>query len=129
MVSNKELVEKARKVRNNSYCEYSGFQVGAALLTRDGNVFVGVNVENINFNSTIHAEGSCISSAVAQGYGVDDFEAIAVSCDEGFLPCGRCRQTLSEFQDEVEISVIVDDGDDYRCVELSEIFPGSMDKI
>jgi cytidine deaminase len=53
----KELVQIARNVRDNAYCEYSDFSVGAALLTEDGSIYEGVNMENINLSGTIHAEG------------------------------------------------------------------------
>lgn len=128
-VTDKELVRKAREAKENAYCDYSNFHVGAALLTRDGEVFVGVNVENINFSGTIHAEENSLSSAVASGYGVDDFEAIAVTCKTGDFPCGKCRQMLSEFQEKNDIRIIADDGENYECTTLSKIFPSSMEEI
>lgn len=121
-----KLVEKARKIKENSYCEYSDFNVGAALLTKDGKIFVGVNVENVNFNSTIHAEGNAISNAISKGYGVGDFEAIAVSSKNGAFPCGRCRQTLYEFCEE-DLKVIADNGEEYTTKTLSELYPNPLE--
>jgi cytidine deaminase len=123
----KELVQIARNVRDNAYCEYSDFSVGAALLTEDGSIYEGVNMENINLSGTIHAEGNAISSAIADGYGAGDFVAIAVTSETGVPPCGRCRQTLSEFCQD--ITIIIDDGEDYTVTTLCSIFPNQMESL
>lgn len=94
-----QLVESARKIKENAYIPYSKFPVGAALLLKDGTVINGVNVENVSFGATNCAERTAIFTAIAQGYKKGDFQAIAVSGDtEDYLPpCSICRQVLVEF--------------------------------
>ncbi|CAI2351573.1 unnamed protein product [Caenorhabditis sp. 36 PRJEB53466] len=94
-----QLLKKAIEAKANAHCEYSKFPVGAAVLTEDGNVFLGCNVENASYGGTICAERSAIVSAVSNGY--KKFRAIAVVTDltEPASPCGLCRQFLVEFGD------------------------------
>lgn len=92
-----ELVERARDARERAYARYSEFKVGAALLTRDGAVFVGCNVENASYGATLCAERVAVASMVLAG--ARDIAAVAVFSDGDVLamPCGICRQTLVEF--------------------------------
>jgi cytidine deaminase len=87
-----ELLERADAIAAKAYAPYSNFLVGCAVLTRDGTVFEGVNVENGAYPLGICAEKNGIGTAVTQGYGSGDFEAIAVNAS----PCGGCRQWLHE---------------------------------
>lgn len=98
-MNKEQLVESARKIKENAYIPYSKFPVGAALLLKDGTVINGVNVENVSFGATNCAERTAIFTAIAQGYKKGDFQAIAVSGDtEDYLPpCSICRQVLVEF--------------------------------
>lgn len=98
-----ELIRKAHAAREHAYAPYSRFTVGAALLTKDGDVFTGANVENASYGMTICAERAAIFTAVSQGYRA--FEAIAIVGTPGaaISPCGACRQVLSEFGDDVRI--------------------------
>lgn len=91
------LVEAAWQVREAAYAPYSNFAVGAALLAKDGRIFVGCNVENISYGLTNCAERVAIGAAVAAG--VREFIAVAVVADTGVpvSPCGACRQVLAEF--------------------------------
>lgn len=91
------LVEAAWLVREQAYAPYSQFAVGAALLTADGRVFTGCNVENISYGLSQCAERVAMGTAVAAG--ARDFLAIAVVADTGVpvSPCGACRQVLAEF--------------------------------
>ena len=89
-----ELVSRADAAAAKAYAPYSNYLVGAAVRTRDGTVFEGVNVENAAYPLGVCAERTAIVSAVAAGYRPGDFEAIAMTAS----PCGGCRQWLHEFR-------------------------------
>ena len=93
-----ELVKKAIEARNLSYSPYSNFKVGAALLTKDGQVFLGANIENSSYPLCMCAERNALYNAMMHGYSKKDFVALALSADtEGpCSPCGACRQVISE---------------------------------
>ena len=123
-----ELVKLALEARKNSYSPYSGFKVGAALLTKNGRVYKGCNVENGAFSPTNCAERTAVFSAVADGE--KDFSAIAIvgGADEinAFCPpCGVCRQVLSEFC-SADFEIHLFDGEEIRTFTLGELFPESF---
>lgn len=93
----KDLMREAEKARRNAYAPYSEFPVGAALLTRDGKVIHGSNVENASYGLSVCAERNAIWKAVSDGQ--RDFAAIAITArqGQGAPPCGSCRQVLHEF--------------------------------
>ncbi|RLL92166.1 cytidine deaminase [Mesotoga sp. HF07.pep.5.2.highcov] len=93
----KALIQKAIEAKERSYSPYSKFPVGAALLTKEGRVFVGTNVENSSYGLSMCAERSAIVSAVSNGY--RKFRSIAIVSDrkEPTSPCGACRQFMVEF--------------------------------
>ena len=95
------LIQAALKVREQAYAPYSNFLVGAALLTADGSVFVGCNVENASYGLAICAERNAITTAVAAGK--QDFVGIAVAATPLASPCGACRQFIFEFGDDIQI--------------------------
>lgn len=102
MLENKELYKIAQNALENAYAPYSKFNVGAALLTKDGHVFTGVNVENSSFGATICAERTAYVKAVSEGFRT--FEAIAIASSQGKAwPCGICRQFMYEFGDDLLI--------------------------
>jgi cytidine deaminase len=92
-VNNDELYERAKDAAGGAYAPYSRFDVGAAVLLRDGRVLTGVNVENASYPLGICAERSALARAVAEGAKPGDVEALAVTAS----PCGGCRQWLLEF--------------------------------
>lgn len=108
-MTNEELIEKAREGMGHAYAPYSHFQVGAALLCRDGTVFTGCNMENASYGATVCAERTAIGKAVSEGY--REFEKLAVVCSAGTYaaPCGICRQVMMEFMPEG--SVVLQDKD------------------
>ena len=95
------LIQAALEVREQAYAPYSNFLVGAALLTDDGSVFVGCNVENASYGLAICAERNAITTAVAAGH--QKFAAIAVAASPLASPCGACRQFIFEFGDDIQI--------------------------
>ncbi|MDE7098504.1 MAG: cytidine deaminase [Ruminococcus sp.] len=108
-----ELFNIAVKSAENAYCKYSGFYVGASLLTADGQVFTGCNIENASYSMTICAERTAIFKAVSEGF--TEFTAIAVAgsstndFSEPCVPCGACLQVISEFCNS-DFSIILADG-------------------
>lgn len=94
----KELLNKALEARKLSYSPYSHFAVGAALLTKDGKVFLGANVENSAYPLCMCAERNAIYHAMMNGYKKEDFLALALCADtdQPCSPCGACRQVISE---------------------------------
>ncbi len=125
----KELYRAAENARENAYCPYSGISVGAALITADGSIYTGVNIENSAHSPGVCAERSAIFAAI--GAGERSFKAIAVAGGrrgdaplEKFPPCGVCRQVLSEFCDG-NFKVIF--GED-ACEDLSQLLPYSFGK-
>ncbi|KAK5975657.1 Cytidine deaminase [Trichostrongylus colubriformis] len=98
-VSDEQLLQQAIDVMKNAYCPYSKFPVGAALLTDDDTIVLGVNCENASYGATICAERSAMTAALTRGY--RKFKAIAISTEmeEPASPCGMCRQFLIEFGD------------------------------
>jgi cytidine deaminase len=100
-----ELVERAEAAAARAYAPYSNYFVGAAVRTRDGSVFEGVNVENAAYPLGVCAEKSAIVAAVSAGYKPGDLEAIGITAS----PCGGCRQWLHEFRFD-EVSYRRDDG-------------------
>ena len=97
------LVEAARDVREHAHAPYSGFRVGAAVLTEAGNVHLGCNVENASYGATICAERAAIFAMVTSGE--KDLAAVAIFVDdaEPAMPCGMCRQVIAEFGRDVKI--------------------------
>jgi cytidine deaminase len=117
-----ELLSEAHKAKENAYCRYSNFQVGAALLAKDGKVITGCNVENASYGLTICAERTAICKAISEGYNPGDFTAIAIAAsDIDFSPCGACRQVINEFGDN--ISVIFEFAGTIVITSLADILP------
>jgi cytidine deaminase len=122
----RDLLDRARDARTRAYAPYSHFPVGAALLSADGRVFTGVNVENAAFGLTTCAERTAFVRAVAEG--ASTFTAIAIAGpDDGVPcpPCGSCRQILHELAPD--LVVITDDGTGTpRTTSLRELLPSAF---
>jgi cytidine deaminase len=120
----KALTEAASRVRGAAYAPYSEYQVGAALLSADGRIFAGCNVENASYGLALCAERSAVAQAVAAGQ--QSFVALVVvtAGPEPGSPCGLCRQTLSEFASDLPIGLAVAGDAEPRVVKnLRELFP------
>lgn len=124
-VSDKFLIECAKKVMKNSYSKYSKFKVGAALLTEDGRVFDGCNIENASFRATICAERTAVVKAISEGAKKINRIAIVSDTQKTTPPCGICLQFLKEFMDENGV-IILEDGDEIYRYTFSEMYPMSF---
>jgi cytidine deaminase len=131
-ISDRELCTLALKARESAYCPYSGFAVGAALLTNSGKVYTGVNIENAAFTPTVCAERVAFFRAIADGE--YDFVKIAISggksrkaASEPVAPCGVCRQVMAEFcNSDFEILLAYEGG--YEKMTLDLALPNRFDK-
>ena len=124
-MTNKELFYCALKARLKAYAPYSEFKVGAALVTKEGNIYLGCNVENKSYPVTLCAERNAFSTAIAAGE--KEFEKIAiVGGKEGLIkcpPCGMCRQFMQEFCDANFKIILGIDQDNLEEYSLSELLP------
>jgi cytidine deaminase len=116
-----KLIQVALNARKWAYAPYSNYPVGAALLTESGRIYDGVNVENVAYPTTICAERVAVFKAVSEGE--RKFEAIAIVTNNGWSPCGSCRQVLAEFG--LGTVVLLADGNGKLLVEttLAELLP------
>ena len=125
-----QLILAAKSARKKAYAPYSHFAVGAALLTRDGVVLEGCNVENASYSATYCAERTAFLSAIAKGY--REFDRIAiVGGKEGeetslaCMPCGVCRQFMSEFVDQ-DFEIVIEDRGAAVTYTLDALLPHSF---
>ena len=132
VINTRALLAMAEEARKKSYSPYSGITVGAALLTREGNVYTGANIENASYSPTICAERVAFFKAINEGE--RDFIAIAIAGGEkdkpskaDFPPCGVCRQVMGEFCDK-DFIVIWGNGEKITKKTLGEILPFGFDK-
>ncbi|XP_048206348.1 cytidine deaminase [Perognathus longimembris pacificus] len=121
-----QLLRSSREAKKSAYCPYSHFRVGAALLTHDGRVFSGCNIENACFPLSVCAERTAIQKAISEGH--KDFRAIAISSDlqDDFIsPCGGCRQVMREFGSDWAVYMTKPDGT-YVVRTVQELLPASF---
>ena len=120
-----QLCAAAVAMLERAYCPYSRFPVGAALECADGSVFTGCNIENAAYSHSICAERTAVAKAVSEGH--RDFRRIAIAgTGEDFrVPCGVCRQVLSEFAPDLEIIALNGRGEQRRFT-LRELLPHSF---
>ena len=128
-MTKEQLTTMAKEAMKHAYSPYSGYKVGAALLSKDGSVYTGCNVENASFSATNCAERTAFFKAVSEGK--KEFVAIAIcggkdGVIEGlFPPCGVCRQVMREFcDDEFEIHLVTADG--IETYTLGQLLPVSF---
>ena len=117
-MNKEELKKAAHEAAAHSYHPYSGFAVGAALFGESGKIYSGTNVENASFGASLCAERAALGRAVSDGE--REFSAIYVTA----MPCGICRQALSEFAPH--LTVYVEKGDEINEYDLGELLPHSF---
>lgn len=128
-MSNLDLCKKAINALNSSYSPYSNCRVGAALLTKDGKIYNGCNIENASFSPTICAERVAFAKAISEGE--KNFTAIAIAGEKDgklttFTPCGVCRQVMAEFCDADFKVLVVTGKDSFNEYTLSQLLPNSF---
>lgn len=126
-MDDQQLIDAARKAREKAYVPYSHFPVGAALLTADGQVVQGCNVENASYGLSNCAERTAIFKAVSSGH--RQFAAIAIVADteSPVSPCGACRQVMSEFMPDVRV-IMANLRGDIAVATVRELLPGAFDE-
>ena len=120
----KNLVEAARHARQWAYVPYSHYPVGAALLTDSGKIYDGVNVENAAYPTTICAERVAVFKAVSEGE--HGFTAIAIVTSNGGMPCGSCRQVMSEFNYKMTVIIANEKGQIIKETSLEKLLPDAF---
>jgi cytidine deaminase len=115
------LIDLANEARRKAYVPYSKYPVGAALRTKTGRVYTGVNIENAAYPQTMCAERVAIFKAVSDGE--MDFEIIAVVTDNGGSPCGGCRQVMAEFGLETVVVIANGNGQLVKEMTVKELLP------
>ena len=119
-----KLVSAAKAVRKKAYAPYSKYRVGAAILTRSGNVYIGCNVENATYGATICAERSAIVQMIAAGENDPIACAVVTAGPRAGSPCGICRQVLYEFAADMPIALVAEGKKDTRRdTTLAELLP------
>lgn len=121
------LIKEAKLAMKNSYSPYSNFAVGAALITKEGKVYKGCNIENASYGATNCAERTALFSAIANGEVEIEAMAIVGSGGEFTYPCGICRQVMAELMPNGKL-IFSNDANEYRLMTIDEILPHSFTK-
>ena len=119
-----ELIQKALQAYERAYAPYSEYHVGAAVLTSDGEIYTGCNIENAVYPLTLCAERVAIFKAVSEG--AVSVQALAVVTENGGPPCGSCRQVMQEFGNEDTVIYIANTEGGFRTRRLKELLPDSF---
>jgi cytidine deaminase len=115
------LIDLANEARRRAYTPYSNYPVGAALRTKSGRLYTGVNIENAAYPHTMCAERVAIFKAVSEGE--TEFEVIAVVTNNGGSPCGGCRQVMAEFGLDTLVLIADGEGSLQKVMTVSELLP------
>lgn len=127
-MNNELLVAAAKEAMEKAYVPYSHFKVGAAVVSKDGTVFTGCNIENSSYGATICAERTAMVKAVSEGHLYFEKIAIVSSSGEYTHPCGICRQFMVEFCDKNTIIILNDDQKGIIEIPFNEELPNSFTK-
>lgn len=127
-ISDDDLISAATGARDNAYCHYSGYSVGAAIIDDQGHLHVGVNVENAAYPLGNCAEAAAIAAMILEGG--KKIVRIAVAGGSGEVapctPCGGCRQRIHEFADEDTVIITMDDSKDWQRYSIAELLPAGF---
>ncbi|MBQ3597742.1 MAG: cytidine deaminase [Clostridia bacterium] len=129
-MNDKELITAAFNAMEKAYAPYSGYKVGAALLCKSGKLFTGCNIENASYTPTVCAERTAFFKAVSEGE--REFEKIAVvggkdgNVTDTFMPCGVCRQVMTEFCKADFTVLVAKSADEYCSFTLEQLLPHSF---
>ena len=121
-----KLVKSAIEAKSRSYSPYSNFPVGAALLTEDGKIYLGANVENASYGLTVCAERNAVFKAIIDGE--KKFKAIAIAgiTDDFLPPCGACRQVLLELCGKDIDVILINSKEETKVYKLNQLIPFSF---
>ena len=131
-MNNKELVKAAFDAMGKAYAPYSGYTVGAALLSKSGTLYTGCNVESASYSPTNCAERTAFFNAISEGE--REFSKIAIvggkqgNVTDMFMPCGVCRQVMAEFCDDDFEIIVALTPDDFKSFTLKELLPFGFSK-
>lgn len=128
MNSKEKLYEAATKMLDTAYVPYSHFPVGAAALTKDGEIFAGCNIENSSYPVTNCGERTALFKAISEGYTEFDSFLVTGHTEEPISPCGACRQVMSEWFDEKTTIYLTNQSGDEVEVTMETLLPGAFKK-
>lgn len=125
-----ELIKKAIEAQKLAYVPYSNFHVGAALITKSGEVYLGANIENSAYGCTMCAERNAVYNAYMHGVTKNDIEALAITadCPRPVSPCGQCRQVLSELYPEDKPIYLANNDLEIKETNIKELLPYNFEK-
>jgi len=124
----KKLAKIAIDARENAYVPYSKFKVGAAVVTDDGSIYTGCNIENASYGATNCAERTAIFKAISEGHKKIKYIAIVGDMSTNTYPCGICRQVIAEFATKDIQIILVKNEENYIIKTMDEILPGAFTK-
>ncbi|NNC57512.1 MAG: cytidine deaminase [Woeseiaceae bacterium] len=127
-ISNEDLINAAMEARDNAYCHYSGYSVGAAIIDDKDRLHVGCNVENAAYNLGNCAEAAAIAAMVQEGGKRIARIAVAGGRSEPgpCTPCGGCRQRINEFGDKNTVVIVIDDSNEWQEYSIDALLPASF---
>lgn len=126
--ANKDLISAAMDARENAYCRYSNYKVGAAVVDDRGRLYAGCNVENAAYNLGNCAEAAAIAAMIQDGGKRIRRIAVAGGYNEAgpCTPCGGCRQRIREFADEQTVIIVIDDSEEWQEYSIDDLLPASF---
>ena len=122
---NKKLIKTAIDMRRKSHSPYSNYRVGAAVETESGEIIGGCNVESSSYGLTCCAERVALYSAISEGH--DNFKSMAISTENGGMPCGACRQVILDLCNDIKI-YICNGKELLRTINSSDLLPDAFDE-